>query len=75
MIAFLVVILSLVEVKETIGYRNGFARNHHRAQRKQNNGHLLTYDIAPQSQPKERSTALFSLGDPDTKGESNFYRW
>ena len=72
MIAFLVVILSLVAVKETKGYRNGFARNHHRAQRKQNYDHLLTHDIAPK---KERSTALFSLGDPDTKGESNFYRW
>lgn len=75
MIAFLVVILSLVAVKETIGYRNGFARNHHRAQRKQYTDHLLTNDIAPKSQRKERSTALFSLGDPDTKGESNFYRW
>jgi hypothetical protein len=75
MIAFLVVILSLVAVKETIGYRNSFARNHHRAQRKQNNDHLLSHGAAPQSQRKERSTALFSLGDPDTKGESNFYRW
>lgn len=75
MIAFSVIILSLVAVKETIGYRNGFARNHHRALRKQNNDHILTHDIAPKSQRKEYSTALFSLGDPDTKGESNFYRW
>lgn len=75
MIAFLVVILSLVAVKETVGYRNGFARNHHRAQRKQNNDRLLTHDIAPKRERKEQSSRLFSLGDPDTKGESNFYRW
>ena len=75
MIVLFAVLLSLVAVNKATGYRNGFARSHQRVQWRQNSGHLPAKDVVVERQPRKQSTTLFSLGDPDTNGESNFYRW
>lgn len=75
MMALLAVLLLLVAVDEATGFRNGFARSHRRVQQRQNSDHLRTKDVVVEWQPREKSTTLYSLGDPDTNGESNFYRW
>ena len=74
----LVVLLPiLVAVSITMGYKNGFT-----TQSAIFSGETL-YGISGHSKSSKvetnrlikKPTALFSLGDPDTGGESNFYRW
>ena len=66
----------LVAVSVTMGYNYGFTTQSaifrgktlrgisDRSSSKVETNHLI-----------KRPTALYSLGDPDTGGESNFYRW
>ena len=74
----LVVLLPiLIAVSITMGYKNGFT-----TQSAIFSGETL-YGISGRSKSSKvetnrltkKPTALFSLGDPDTGGESNFYRW
>ena len=66
----------LVAIDIITAYSHGFRSTS--AYLGQNGRHITSYSESNRISSAEhsvKSTALFSLGDPDTGGESNFYRW
>jgi hypothetical protein len=64
-------LLLLIAINFASGYQNRFSRSYHSKSqsRRIDEKALVSKVIAG------RTTSLFSLGDPDTDMESNFYRW
>lgn len=59
----------LVVITITMGYNHGFIARSLILKERSNHGFFS------QGISSRKSTALLSLGDPDTGGESTFYRW
>jgi hypothetical protein len=64
-------LLLLLAINLATGYQNHFSRSYQskRQTRRIDEKAMVSKVIAG------RTTSLFSLGDPDTDMESNFYRW